>query len=212
MSVSGPSIPPVNSDPRAQSRARTQVWVLVAIFFGPLLAAFILYYGMGSWRPHGSTNKGELITPVRPLPEVELPAAADEPFSTQDFHGKWTLVYVGDGQCDERCREALVLTRQTRLALSKDMDRVQRLLLVSNNCCDRTYLQTEHPDLRTASIDNQAGQNLLSQFPEGSDASQQGRIYIVDPLGNLMMSYAPDAPRKGLLDDMKKLLKLSHIG
>jgi len=135
-----------------------------------------------------------------------------EALEMQKLHGKWTVVYVGDGACDTRCREALVLTRQTRLALNQDLDRVQRLFLVSGHCCDRTYLQTEHADVLTASVEDAAGQQLLAAFPQGAAAAQQGRIYIIDPLGNLMMSYAPDAPRKGLLEDLKKLLKLSHIG
>src|SRR3954470_10982931 len=123
----------------AKPRSRTQAWILIGIFFGPLLAAFLLYYGTNGWRPHGSTNRGDLITPARPIPAVILSAATGQSLETQKLHGKWTLVYVGDGQCDARCREALVLTRQTRLALNQDLDRVQRVFLVSNHCCDRNY-------------------------------------------------------------------------
>src|SRR6185503_14017395 len=110
--------------PTAAPRARKQIWILIALFFAPLALAFLLYYG-GGWRPPGSTNKGELISPPRPLPD----GAA--------WHGKWTLVYVGDGRCDEQCRAALLLTRQTRLALNADMTRVQRIFLATGNCCDR---------------------------------------------------------------------------
>ena len=38
------------------------------------------------------------------------------------------------------------------------------------------------------------------------------RIKEVDPLGNLMMRWDTRENPKGLLSDMKKLLKLSHIG
>jgi hypothetical protein len=37
-------------------------------------------------------------------------------------------------------------------------------------------------------------------------------VYLIDPLGNLMMSYAADARPKGMLEDLKKLLRLSHVG
>jgi hypothetical protein len=43
--------------------------------------------------------------------------------------------------------------------------------------------------------------------PETAD-----RLYLIDPLGNLMMSYAPDAKPKGLLEDLKRLLGLSQVG
>jgi len=175
--------------------ARKQIWILVALFFAPLALAFLLYYG-GGWRPPGSTNKGELISPPRPLPNGSA------------WHGKWTLVYVGDGRCDERCRAALLLTRQTRLALNADMTRVQRIFLATGNCCDRTYFAAEHPDLAVEQVDNAAGAALLGVFPDVAS----GSIYIVDPLGNLMMSYAPAAPDEAVLDDLERLLRLSHIG
>ena len=176
--------------------ARKQIWILVALFFAPLALAFLLYYG-GGWRPPGSTNKGELISPPRPLPNGSA------------WHGKWTLVYVGDGRCDERCRAALLLTRQTRLALNADMTRVQRIFLATGNCCDRTYFAAEHPDLAVERVDNAAGAALLGAFPDVAS----GSIYIVDPLGNLMMRHAPSAGlSKDLLEDLRKLLKLSHIG
>jgi cytochrome oxidase Cu insertion factor (SCO1/SenC/PrrC family) len=193
------------------ARSRKQVWILVGVFFAPLLLAFLMYYG-GGIRPSGSTNHGDLITPPVTLAEVELPSTDDRPLPANTLRGRWTMVFIGDGACDHRCREALTLMRQTRLALGDDMPRVQRLFMISGNCCDRPYLQTEHPGLLLGRIDNPAGKTLLETFPAGANAAQQGRIYLVDPLGNLMMSYAPDAPQKGLLEDLKKLLKLSHIG
>jgi hypothetical protein len=187
---------------------RSQLWVLIGVFFAPLLIAFLLYYGAGGWRPAGSTNHGDLINPARPLPQVELRDTSGAKFGADVWHGKWTVVYVGDGQCDALCREALTLTRQTRLALGDDMARVQRVFLVTANCCDQAYLDAEQPGLVTVRVDNEAGQKLLATFP----APAVGRIYIVDPLGNLMMSHAPEVRSRGLLEDLKKLLKLSHIG
>jgi hypothetical protein len=179
-----------------QPGSRRQIWILIALFFAPLALAFLLYYG-GGWRPSGSTNKGELIAPPRPLPGVSA------------WHGKWTLVYVGDGRCDERCRAALILTRQTRLALNADMTRVQRIFLATGNCCDRTYFAAEHPDLGVEEVGKDADAALLGVFPDVAS----GSIYIVDPLGNLMMRHAPSAGlSKDLLEDLRKLLKLSHIG
>ena len=178
------------------AQPRKQIWILIALFFAPLGLAFLLYYG-GGWRPSGSTNKGELISPPRPVPNASA------------WHGKWTLVYVGDGRCDERCRAALLLTRQTRLALNADMTRVQRVFLATGNCCDRTYLAAEHPDLGVEQVDDAAGAAQLAVFPDVAS----GSIYIVDPLGNLMMRHAPTAGlSKDLLEDLRKLLKLSHIG
>jgi len=206
------------ADPATQKRSRRQAWILVAMFFVPLLAAFVLYYGVEGWRPAGSTNKGDLIHPARPLPiDVALTAsgAASKALDANLLHdGKWTLLYVGNGSCDVRCREALTLMRQTRLALNDDAARVQRLFMATQPCCDQAYLDTEHAGLTIASAEDAPGKAVLNVFPKyaGEPVETAGRIYIIDPLGNLMMSYAPEAGHKDLLDDLKKLLKLSHIG
>ena len=192
-------------------RSRKQVYVLIGVFFAPLLLAFLLYYGFDV-RPPGSTNKGDLIQPPVPLPEVTLPGVSDQNLPANILRGKWTMVFIGDGACDNRCREALTLMRQTRLALNDDITRVQRLFLVSGNCCDSNYLDQEQRGLLLGRIDNPEGKTWLETFPDGAAAIAHGRIYLVDPLGNLMMKYEPNAPQKALLEDLKKLLKLSHIG
>jgi cytochrome oxidase Cu insertion factor (SCO1/SenC/PrrC family) len=190
------------------------MWILILVFFGPLAIAFLLYYGVHDWKPKGTTNRGDLIVPARPLPGTALSSPNGGTLSPQLLRGRWTLLYIGDGQCNPRCHEALTLMRQTRLALSQDMDRVQRMFLVTGNCCDQAYLAREQDGLILARADDAAAAGLISLFPTYDDkpVAEAGRIYIVDPLGNLMMSYSPSAPTKGLLEDMKKLLKLSHIG
>jgi cytochrome oxidase Cu insertion factor (SCO1/SenC/PrrC family) len=201
---------PVTTD---KPSSRGQLWLLIALFFVPLAFAFIMYYGF-DWRPAGTTNKGDLITPARPLPTVQLIDPQDQPIVEEIFKEKWTLVYIGNGQCDARCREALTLIRQTRLALNDDAQRVRRLFLATADCCDLEYLNAEHVGLITARADEASDRELLAVFPQYDSIPVEaaGRIYIVDPLGNLMMSYAPDAPPKALLQDLRKLLKLSHIG
>jgi len=203
-----------DADASAVRRGRRQLLGLAALFFVPLALAFWMYYAPGAWRPSGDVSKGDLIDPARPLPELALATMDGPPTDATFLHGHWTMLYVGDGRCDEHCRKALYLTRQSRTALNKDMDRVQRVLLVTGGCCDREFLAREHPDLVVARADDSAAAPLLAPFPsyDGVPVEVAGRIYLVDPLGNLLMSYSPDAPDKALLTDVKKLLRLSHIG
>jgi hypothetical protein len=204
--------PPV--DPQ-QRRGRRQLLLLAALFFVPLAIAFWLYYGGSGWRPVGGTNKGDLIDPAVPVPAVAL-VRPDGSGTTADFlRGKWTVAYLGDGACDERCRKALYLSRQTRIALNKDMDRVQRVFLATSPGIDTRFITTEHPDLQLVLVGTDAGsQSLLAAFPalDGVAPAAAGRLYLIDPLGNLVLSYSATAPDKALLTDVKKLLKLSHIG
>ena len=196
------------SDGRQAAQSRRKLLLLAAVFFAPIAASFLLYYG-GVWRPQGNTNKGELLQPPRPLPTTPLTLADGTPSKPNVLQGKWTWVYIGDGACDARCRMALADTRQARLLLAEKSTRVQRLFLASGQCCDLANLQAEHPGLIVAKLDA----DLANLFKiDDIPPEQSGRIYLIDPLGNLMMSYGPDTPNMGLLDDIKKLLKLSHIG
>jgi hypothetical protein len=185
---------------------------LAALFLVPLVLAFVMYYG-SPWRPAGRVNHGVLITPPRPLPQVPLPrvslAAKSDAAPATELRGKWSLVYVGGGGCDGECRGALYVMRQTRLALNNDMTRVQRVFLVSGECCAAEFLAREHPGLIVLDAGGPAGAPLLREFPAADTAHT---LYIVDPLGNLMMSYDARRDPHGLLEDLKKLLRLSHIG
>jgi cytochrome oxidase Cu insertion factor (SCO1/SenC/PrrC family) len=200
-----------STQPRA---SRRQLWLVVVLFFGPLAAAFLMYYGNAGWRPQGSTNKGDLIDPARPVPEAALPTPSGSTTAPDFLKGKWSIVYIGAGACDEACRKALTDMRQARLALNQNSSRVQRVFLYSGSCCDEPYFSAEQSGLITANVDDAAGKAVLDVFPAAGTlaATEAGRLYLVDPLGNLMMSYEQGAPAKGLLEDLKKLLNLSHIG
>lgn len=191
-------------DPELHRRNFRTVFALAGLFLVPLLLSFWLYYGV-HWHPQGTTNHGELIEPVRRLSDVTLADAAGNTHAHL-FQSKWTLVYVGNGACDANCRSTLYFMRQTRLSLNNEMTRVQRVFLATANCCDRAWLGTEHPGLIV--VDASQAQAVLAQFPQ----ERAQTLFVVDPLGNLMMRYDARLPPRGLLDDLKHLLQLSNIG
>jgi hypothetical protein len=189
---------------------------LAALFLLPLLLAFYMYYAT-DWRPAKRVNHGTLIAPVRPLPVVHLPRVRlsetdpgpTEPETAGQMRSRWSIVYIGAGNCDEPCRQALYVMRQTRLSLNNDMSRVDRVFLTTGYCCAREFLAHEHSGLVVLDASGTDGMRLLSTFPA---AGRPYSLFIVDPLGNLMMSYDARQNPKGLLEDLRKLLRLSHIG
>ena len=202
------------TEPSAQDRRQGRLLVVLALlFFAPLGLAFYLYYGHGTWHPGHRVNSGELIEPARPLPALALPLLGSGNTDPNFLKGKWTLLYVGFGPCAEGCQTRLYDTRQVRLALDRDMNRVQRVFIAGGDCCDAQFLREQHPDLIAIRASADAAP-LLALLPgQGSvDATHAPRVYLIDPLGNLMMSYAADAAPRGILDDMKRLLRLSSIG
>lgn len=189
---------------------------LAALFFLPLVISAWLYYGM-SWTPGGHVNHGELIQPAQPLPHAELPRivpggdTGTEPAKgvATLLRNNWKLVYLGDGSCDASCRDTLYVMRQTRLALGTDMTRLARVFLVTANCCARDYLARQHAGIAVLDATGAAGAPLLSLFPAKDRAHT---VFVVDPLGNLMMRYDVRRDPGGLLVDLKRLLELSQIG
>ncbi len=204
----------MTQDGRAHDRRQRRLLIVLALmFFAPLGLAFYLYYGHGSWHPGGHVNAGDLIQPARPLPSLSLPLWGSGTTAPNFLKRKWTFLYVAAGPCAEACRTRLYDTRQVRLALDRDMDRVQRVFVADPECCDARWLHEQHPDLMTLQA-GAAVTPLLALLPgrDGATFAAAPRVYLIDPLGNLMMSYAADAKAKGMLEDMKRLLRLSSIG
>ena len=195
------------TDPtREAARRRLIPLVLFLLFLGPLVLAAILYFGGPEFRPRETVNHGELIQPPVLLPALEH---ADGTL----LRDAWTVVHIDRGGCGEACRAALHDTRQVRLALGRNGDRVRRLLLASGQAPQPADLTDRHPDLVVVRVGPREA-DLLEAFPAPDDGPPQaaGRIYVVDPLGNLMMRYPSDNDPGGLLEDLERLLRLSRIG
>ena len=146
----------MSRDVAGNLRGRRGVLALAALFLVPLAGAFWLYYGHEGWRPRGATNQGELVTPPRPLPTFEFVGADGRRIPGDILRERWTLLYVGAGHCDPRCQDVLHLTRQTRIALNKDSERVRRVFLATGPCCDIGVPAIDAPGPRGCSPDGHA--------------------------------------------------------
>ncbi len=188
---------------RKRHRGRLMLVGVAIVFLGPLIAAFVLYFG-GGWSPQGSAEHGALILPPRLMP--------DDPLNSRQpatrLRDKWTLLIVEPAACDESCRKALYETRQLRRALGKDMDRVQRVWVLTHGHADTGFVNTEHPDLVVVDSDDSAGSSLLDVIGPHT----AGEVFLIDPHGNLMMRFPPGLGMRAIHTDLKRLLKVSQIG
>ncbi len=187
---------------------RRQLLLVASLFFVPLAAASWLYLS-SNWRPAVGVQNGELIDPPRPLPDAPLLLPDGSAAPADALRSGWLLVYVENDACAEPCRRALTDMRQARLALDKDAVRVKRILLHAGACCE-TGFGADDSDLHVLAAGGAEGAALRALFPPAMTG--EPGIYIVDPHGNLMMSYAPSGAARGILRDLERLLRLSHIG
>jgi cytochrome oxidase Cu insertion factor (SCO1/SenC/PrrC family) len=196
--------------------SRQALVLLGLIFLAPAFVAWVMHNSTEEgWKPQGTTNRGSLVHPARPL---TLPAdMASDGMPLQDYlQGRWTLLYLGEAGCGETCRNNLYKMRQVRLAQNENMKRVQTLFLLHAGSLPEelgSFLAQEHRDMAVVQVSDADAAVIAPQFQvDETPAVGAERVYIVDPLGNLMMYYQPDADARGMLQDLQKLLKYSKIG
>ncbi len=191
----------------SQRRGRRQFLLVASLFIVPLATAILLYYSSG-WRPAVGAH-GELVTPPRPLTVSGLMQRDGAPAPAELFQGQWSLVHDAGPVCGDDTRALLDELARVRLALDKDTTRVKRVLL-HEGTCDGIELLSRDSDLIVLAAVGSPGKAFLAQFPPAVEAGRG--IYIVDPHGNLMMSYPASGEARGMLKDLERLLRLSNIG
>ncbi len=202
-------------DAAVLKRNRISLLLVFAMFAAPVVTAWLLFFVFPQWVPVSSSNHGTLIKPVRPLPAFHLQTTGGKTIGADILQGEWTFVYLHRGPCAKNCVEQLYKMRQIRLTQGKNIDRVQRLMLWDTQGVQRAdleALQQHFPGQITAIVTPQASALLQSFATDGQVALDAQRLYLVDPLGNLMMSYTVDDAPHGIIRDLERLLKYSGLG
>ena len=202
---------PIDEAPR---RGRWVLVALAALFLSGLAGSFLLI--RTGWLPSATKNYGELVQPARPVGDVALRDLEGQSIPFSNLQGKWTFVYFGSAECLRPCRDALYKMRQVTAAQGTEAHRVQSAFVVTDPKAIDLFRYTlkDYPDTVALRGTPDAVRELAAQFELSAGTPLDGldRIYLVDPLGNFMMSYPADADPKGMLKDLKFLLRASQVG
>ena len=146
--------------------------------------------------PDSTKNQGTLVYP--PV-QVEF---------LQSKAKQWSLIQVVKEDCMEVCERTLYLTRQARKALGKDAARVHRVSLSRSDLSETfmSLIQNEHKSMLVL-VDAESVEQLLE-----ITAEIDNKVFLMDPLGNIMMYFPPDKVGKPLMEDLRHLLRISRIG
>ncbi len=203
-------------DPAVLRRNRISLVLVFVLFASPVIVAWLLFFVFPEWVPTASSNHGTLVKPVRPLPAFHLPTLEGKAIERDWLQGKWTFVYLHAGACEQDCVQQLYKMRQIRLTQGKNLDRLQRLMLWQTQDQDAHSQDAvgEHfPGQVTALLPATGASDLIATFATGAQSAlRAGNLYLVDPMGNLMMVYAPDDDPGGVIRDLERLLKYSGLG
>ena len=170
-----------------------------------------------------SHSYGTLITPPHALLIPVLQDVTGKDIKPQQWLKIWSIVMIDTAGCAEACQQQVHLLKQVQTSLDKDSKRVQRVLLAPTIKAETAFaLQKQYPDLiLLAGVDAKSSQfmaefdetkNTTKKTPEETATQSKSCVYLVDPLGNLMMNYPEDMNPKGMQTDLKKLLKNSWAG
>lgn len=172
---------------------------LFLLFIGPALGSWILFnYFQTSSLP--KMNKGQLIPPLHSL--------TDFAFTEVDsdlWRGKWGVFFIPPSECEAFCLKQIDSLNHIQQLLVKDASRVTFMLARSG---DTPFNHKTHHFLQVQVNKKPA----LSEIIRDPHSSQFGEIYIFDPLENLVLYYPGNASVKDILQDVKRLLRVSQIG
>lgn len=187
---------------------------IILIFTAPMLISWWLLTQTDFARDASAVSHGQIFVPARPLPQTALKDILN-PELQSSLHGKWSLAVIHENQCDENCFDSLYKIRQIRLATGKYSKRIQRVLLTNqefNTKFEDELLQQFKGQLYMDFTKQAAG--FIDNFKPDNKVERhiEGALFLIDPLGNLMMHYPPDTEPSGIIKDLKRLLRYSRIG
>lgn len=181
--------------------ARFHLILMGTIAAFPFVGSYLLYK---FWQPTSFVNHGELVSQTQPEP----PAATDPLQGTlKALEGKWVLATVDSGRCNEACRTKLYYLRQIRLTQGKEMDRIERLWMISDGDTPDATMMKEFAGMRVVPAGDSAWVRKLPATATVSDY-----IFIIDPLGNVVLRYPVGFNPTGMKKDLSRLIRASRIG
>jgi hypothetical protein len=201
-------MPPVSGKSAAAiRRGRFKMLAILLVCAIPVIASYFTYYVI---RPEGRTNYGEMVLPLRDVSGLVGVGPDGITAGLAGMKGRWLMVTGAGADCDAACEQRLYLMRQVRLTTGKDRDRVERVLVVTGDATLSKELLARHEGLIVIRAGEQAMRD--AGFPDQPSATAGQRIWIVDPLGVLVMGYPVQPDPSRMKKDLQKLLKASRVG
>lgn len=199
------------ADPSASvaSSTRSGRWKMIAVLLvcaSPVIASYFTYYVI---RPEGRRNFGELVNPQRPLPAIPTVSLDGKPGQLTELKDQWLLISVAGGACDKRCEQNLYFQRQLRESLGREKDRFERIWLVNDDAPVQDALL---PALVSSPVLRVPAAPLAQWLEPAAGKRLEDHLFLVDPLGNLMMRFPADIDAEAaakVKKDLDRLMRAS---
>lgn len=200
-----------------RKRSLTPIVLIALICLAPVVFAALAYFmpSLGL-RPTESSNYGKLLEQraVLSTAPTTFKTLEGEYFDLNSLKGKWILLNAGSGQCDENCVRKLFILRNSHASQGKNVDRVTRVWLITDDVTPDAELQAAYAGTHMLRTDLHTAASLLapSLSPDEQKSYLEAGMWIIDPMGHLMMEFPPDADPLKVRKDLSKLLYHSRVG
>lgn len=203
------ALPAIDSSGVRSADTRSGRWKMMLVLLvcaSPVIASYFAYYVI---RPEGRRNFGELVDPQRPLPAIATQTLDGKAGQLTALKNQWLLLSVAGGACDARCEQNLYFQRQLRESMGREKERMDRVWLVNDEAPVREALL---PALAAATVLRVAAGDVAQWLEPAPGKRLQDHLYLVDPLGNLMMRFPADMDADAAAKakrDLERLLRAS---
>ncbi|MDH5516323.1 MAG: SCO family protein [Gammaproteobacteria bacterium] len=186
------------------------LWLLIFTFVAPIGAAYWLFTAGGT---ENTVNRGEFVRPGVQLLDMKLKSLDGTDATEKQLYGHWHLMYFMNANCDKQCEEKIYTIRQIKTSLHKESPRFVNLLIHFDENINAEF--KKKIESHYSNFDRYIGKKeVFNEALEYADNEmiEKNIIFIVDPIGNVILKYSNDKTAKDIISDIKRLLKASQIG
>ncbi|RBP53079.1 cytochrome C oxidase subunit I [Arenicella xantha] len=198
---------PKASGNKAQFWNRVQMVLILVVFAAPVVAAYF-------YKPTHFNNYGDIYQPVRPVSNLMM-HGTDGVVEMDSLRRQWVFLIVAQDACSAECEANILKMRQLRFMQNNDMTRIRTVFLHSGLTDELAVdLAAKYSPIEAYSSEPAAFQEWVKvlKLDDAPKEAEKDRFYVIDPAGNLMMSYPASADPNIMKKDVKRLLKASQIG
>lgn len=202
----------------AKRRSITPLIAILVMCLAPVVFAALAYYvpSLGL-RPDDNSNYGTLVQPQRPVPApgaLKLTTLEGQPFDLKSLEGKWILLTADQGACPESCVKKLFTLRNSHASQGKNVERLSRVWFVTDDAQIPEQILEAYKGTHIVRVDPKQLAAYLAPGASRADqaAALRAPMWIIDPLGNLMLEFPADADPIKVRKDISKLVYNSRIG
>ena len=185
-------------------------WILLAVIIIPLVTIWLLSSNYDLFNFAGTREGRWLKTPLS-IADIELTSEKNRRIDFDRYRGRWMLMYLNNEECTVTCLDSVGKIQAVRMALGKQRTRVAALIVTTTDKeMNPMYqlLRDEFISLRYATISDKSLDKLTQELPAGSRPTAEGRLYLIDPNSEILITYNVTIETERVIKDLKKLLQV----